>query len=65
MVGVMGSVGLLASAILVTTFQVTAPFIEANRRAYLESAILDVIPNAVSFRSFEIRSTNRPISVSG
>ena len=53
MVGVMGSVGLLASAILVTTFQVTAPFIEANRRAYLESAILDVIPNAVSFRSFE------------
>lgn len=55
MVAVMGSVGLIASAILVTTFQVTTPYIEANRRAYLESAILDVIPGAVRFESFEIQ----------
>ncbi len=57
MVAVMGSVGLIASAILVTTFQITAPFIEANRRAYLESAILDVIPGAVRFKSFEIQDS--------
>ena len=55
MVAVMGSVGLIASAILVTTFQITTPFIEANRRAYLEGAILDVIPGAVRFASFEIQ----------
>ncbi len=55
MVSVMGSVGLIASAILVTTYQVTTPYIEANRRAYLENAILDVIPGAVRFASFEVR----------
>lgn len=55
MVSVMGSVGLIASAILVTTFQLTTPYIEANRQAYLESAILDVIPGAVTFTSFEIQ----------
>jgi len=54
MVVVMGSVGLIASAILVTTFRITTPYIEANRRTYLENAILDVIPGAVRFSSFEI-----------
>jgi electron transport complex protein RnfG len=54
MVAVMGSVGLIASIILVVTFQVTTPYIEANRRAYLEQAILDVIPGADSFVSFEL-----------
>ncbi len=55
MVAVMGSVGLIASIILVVTFQVTTPYIEANRRAYLEQAILDVIPGAESFVSFEMQ----------
>ncbi|MBT8399633.1 MAG: hypothetical protein KJO98_04090, partial [Rhodothermia bacterium] len=55
MVVVMGSVGLIASVILVATYQVTAPYIEENRRAYLESAILDVLPGAATFASFEIR----------
>ncbi|NNE47524.1 MAG: FMN-binding protein [Rhodothermales bacterium] len=55
MVAVMGSVGLIASTILVATFQITTPFIEANRRAYLENAILDVIPGATTFAFFDIR----------
>jgi electron transport complex protein RnfG len=49
MVFVMGSVGLISSIILVATFQITKPYIEANRRAYLEQAILDVIPGATEF----------------
>ncbi len=55
MVIVMGSVGLIASIILVATYQITAPYIEENQRAYLESAILDVLPGAASFASFELR----------
>ena len=55
MVLVMGGVGLIASVILVATFQATTPYIEANRRAYLERAILDVIPGASHFTAFDIR----------
>ena len=52
MVMVMGSVGLIASVLLVATFQLTSPRIEANRRAFLEKAVLEVLPGASSFKTF-------------
>jgi electron transport complex protein RnfG len=44
MVFVMGIVGLVASFLLVATFVVTTPYIEANLAAYLEQAIGEVLP---------------------
>lgn len=44
---VMGAVGLIASVLLVATYQITSPYIEANRAAFLEEAVLDVLPGAV------------------
>ncbi len=48
MILVMGGVGLVASVLLVGTFRVTSPYIEENRRIFLEEAIYDVVPGAVS-----------------
>jgi electron transport complex protein RnfG len=46
MIATMGSVGLIAGVLLVATFQITFPFIEANRAELLERSIFEVIPNA-------------------
>ncbi|MEE9170401.1 MAG: FMN-binding protein [bacterium] len=46
MIATMGSVGLLAGVLLVVTFQITFPFIEANRAELLERSIFEVIPDA-------------------
>jgi electron transport complex protein RnfG len=54
MVLVMGLVGLIASAILVATYEITAPYIEANRAAALERAIFDVLKDAVSRSVFAV-----------
>lgn len=54
MVLVMGLVGLIASVILVSTFRITAPYIEANRAAALEQAVFDVLDGAVSRSVFEV-----------
>lgn len=48
MILVMGGVGLIASVLLVGTFRVTSPYIEENRRIFLENAIYDVVPGAAS-----------------
>jgi electron transport complex protein RnfG len=55
MVLVMGLVGLLASVLLVGTYQLTAPYIERNRAVALERAIFDVIPGAVRKVTFAVR----------
>lgn len=47
MVAVMGAIGLISSVLLVATYQVTLPYVEANREAYLEAAVFDVLPGAV------------------
>jgi Na+-translocating ferredoxin:NAD+ oxidoreductase subunit G len=52
MVTTMGLVGLLSSVLLVGTYQVTLPYIEANRAAYLERTIFEVLPGAVEKRTF-------------
>lgn len=52
MVLVMGSVGLIASVLLVATYQLTIPQIELNRQAFLEQAVLEVLPGAASFEPF-------------
>lgn len=44
---VMGAVGLIASVLLVATYQITSPYIAANRAAFLEQAVFDVLPGAV------------------
>ena len=54
MVIVMGLVGLISSVILVSTFRITAPYIEANRAAALEQAIFDVLSGATSRSVFEV-----------
>jgi electron transport complex protein RnfG len=54
MVAVMGLVGLISSVILVTTYRLTEPYIEANRAAALERAIFDVLPGTVSRAVFEV-----------
>lgn len=54
MVLVMGLVGLIASILLVGTYQITLPYIERNRAEALERAIFDVIPGAESRRTFVV-----------
>lgn len=54
MVLVMGLVGLIASVLLVGTYQVTLPYIERNRAEALERAIFDVIPGAESRQTFVV-----------
>jgi electron transport complex protein RnfG len=56
MVLVMGMVGLIASVLLVGTYQLTAPFIARNRAEALERAIFEVIPGARSRATFLVRS---------
>lgn len=46
MILTLGSVGLLASILLVMTYTVTLPYIEANQAAYLLQSIRDVLPDA-------------------
>jgi len=48
MVLTMGMVGLIASILLVVTYNQTLPFIEANQAAYLEESIREVLPEATS-----------------
>jgi electron transport complex protein RnfG len=54
MVLVMGAVGLIASVLLVATYQYTLPYIEANRAAYLNEAIFDVLPGAAQQKPFVV-----------
>jgi electron transport complex protein RnfG len=54
MVLVMGFVGLVASFLLVATYIVTTPYIDANLEAYLQQAIGDVLPNAVQTRTYVV-----------
>jgi electron transport complex protein RnfG len=59
MIAVMGSVGLIASVLLVVTYQVTAPLIAQNRAAYLERAIFDVLPAATQKVAFARTNDDR------
>ncbi len=52
MILVMGSVGLISSLLLVYTYRTTAPYIEANRAAYLQQSVFAVLPGAVQKRTF-------------
>ena len=52
MIAVMGSVGLIASVLLVATFQFTSPQIARNKQAQLEAAVLEVLPGATYFKPF-------------
>ncbi|MFQ5568436.1 MAG: FMN-binding protein [Rhodothermales bacterium] len=52
MIVAMGSVGLIASILLVVTYQITAPHIARNRAEYLERAIFEVLPAATQKTTF-------------
>ena len=54
MILVMGLIGLVASMLLVATFVITEPFIDANLAAYLKQAIGEVLPDAKSRSTFFI-----------
>jgi len=57
MVLVMGLVGLIASVVLVSTFRLTSPYIEANRAKALEQAIFDVLDGATTRVAFGLSET--------
>lgn len=57
MVLVMGMIGLIASVLLVGTYRLTEPRIAANRAAYLERAVFDVLPGAVRKATFVVTGT--------
>ena len=57
MIAVMGSVGLIASILLVATFQLTSPQIARNKQAQLEAAVLEVLPGATYFKPFSPTDT--------
>ena len=46
MVAVMGGIGLIASFLIVSTYQLTKPIIDKNKAYALEQAIFQVVPNA-------------------
>lgn len=50
MVVVLTTVGLLSAIALVSMFQYANPFIEENRRRVLQTAILEVLPEARSYQ---------------
>ena len=52
MVVVMGSVGLLAAVLLVATYLLTLPRIQANRAAFLARSITEVLPGAARYAAF-------------
>lgn len=63
MVAVMGLVGLISSVILVATYNLTAPYIEANRAAALERAVFDVLPGATHRAVFEVSEDRMLVQV--
>jgi electron transport complex protein RnfG len=63
MIAVMGSVGLIASVLLVATYQLTAPYIARNRAAYLEQAIFEVLPAATQKTTFVRTSDDRLVTL--
>jgi len=54
MVLTMGSVGLVASILLVMTYTWTLPYIEANQAEYLEQSIREVLPGAFTRTDWRI-----------
>ncbi len=54
MVLTMAVIGLLAGFLIVFTYRTTLPIIEQNRQEYLERAIFEVLPGAVTKQVFEV-----------
>ena len=67
MILTLGSVGLVASILLVVTYTVTLPYIEANQAAYLLASIRDVLPEAETNVAWTIdgESVSRDEATSG
>jgi electron transport complex protein RnfG len=55
MIITMGGIGLMAGVLIVATYQATFSRIESNKAAALERAIFEVVPDAVSKRTFALR----------
>jgi H+/Na+-translocating ferredoxin:NAD+ oxidoreductase subunit G len=54
MIGTLGSVAMVSGLLIVCTYQVTLPGIQANKRAAIESAVFKVLPGAETSRTFQV-----------
>jgi Na+-translocating ferredoxin:NAD+ oxidoreductase subunit G len=52
----LGLAGFIAGLVMVGSYLLTKPMIEANKAAAVERAILKVLPNCTSFKTLELRS---------
>lgn len=61
MIGVMSLVGTLSAVAIVLTFHFTLPVIQENRARFLEQAVYQVLPGAVSIQKISLtKSKNDP-----
>jgi electron transport complex protein RnfG len=65
MISAMGTVGLLAAALIVFTFQVTFPYIKENKARLLEKAIFEVVPGAETKQTFKITDSGDIVPLEG
>ncbi len=52
----LGLAGFLSGLVMVGSYLLTKPMIEANKAAAVERAILKVLPNCTSFKTLELKS---------
>lgn len=65
MISAMGTVGLLAAALIVFTFQVTFPYIKENKARLLEKAIFEVVPGAITKQAFKVTDSGEIVPLEG
>jgi electron transport complex protein RnfG len=65
MISAMGTVGLLAAALIVFTFQVTFPYIKENKARLLEKAIFEVVPGAETKQAFQVTGSGDIVPLEG
>ncbi len=66
MLATLGITALVSGMLVVATFEITRPRIEANQRQALEQAVLRVLPTAVTHRSFVVTADQlRPLDSGG
>lgn len=66
MLATLGITALVSGMLVVATFEITRPRIEANQRQALEQAVLRVLPAAVTHRSFVVTADQlRPLGSGG
>jgi electron transport complex protein RnfG len=65
MISAMGTVGLVAAALIVFTYQVTFPLIKENKARLLQQAIFEVVPGAETKETFMVTDSKEIIPLEG